>query len=805
MHDGENRVTGLRDSATEEFGPYRVYERLGIGGMATVHRAKKRGVAGFERGVALKRMLPHLSEDAEFVNSFVREAKMASLLVHPNIAQIYDFGLIDNVYYIAMEHVDGHALNRLLRDSQRHNTLPPVNVALSILCELCAALEYAHTLVDENGQPQGMVHRDVSPANLIVAQTGHLKVIDFGIATALSRQLHTESGQVKGKFGYMSPEAAQGQPVGPSSDVFSAGVVAHELLTTRPLFYGKSDYDILRRVREAEILPPSRTNPRVPALLDQVVLAALERDDRRRLQTAREFREALEQVVIEGGIRLSSNDVAEWARGTMISERGGTRELLPIASRSAVRGFPQRGFPQPVSPGSLSRMHPPVPAELYDGQQQEHPAGPRSRPIGAVSPVDPRRSDPLIESDAHPALLSGSVDRVGALPLPVSGMRMPSSQPAHPPRLRSRTPAIIALGTLCTIAAGLAVYQFVMRPTAAVAPPPLASPPAPPGPPTHTLVKFIVRPPDSIVEIGGNEVSRQSPFEIPLERGVYSVAVTRTGYKRWTSQIALRDPESQTVNVALESAAAIVRLSSQPAGLVAELDGKSLDQVTPAEFETLPGPHRLVVVGPTGTWAEDFVAAVDGTYTFHAVLPPVKRATTTSGAARTAPSAPDRTPPRAASGSAARTSAARAVIEPEEHVIDLGAESLAAKPLPKPEPLTRPAAQLEPTVTSPPALPRPVPRLSTPPLVPASTVTKLSGEVPAIQSGSGSADVYSKICIGPDGHVTSAKIIRPSAGIAAELQRTLLGWRYKPYLDDAGQPSPACFAVNFRLVFERAH
>jgi serine/threonine protein kinase len=793
MRDGDDDFTG---SAAEEFGPYLVYERLGMGGMATVHRAKKRGIAGFERGVALKRMLPHLSEDAEFVNSFVREAKLASLLVHPNIAQIYDFGQIDNVYFIAMEHVDGFDVSKLLRRSHRDNAVPPLNVVLSILAELCEALEYAHTFVDENGQPQGIVHRDVSPANLIVAQTGHLKVIDFGIAKASSRPLHTESGRVKGKLGYMSPEAVLGGAVGPPSDVFSAGVVAYELLTVQPLFSARTDYETLRRIREAEIPPPSRRNPRIPTSLDQVVLAALERDDRRRLQTAGGFRKALEQVAIEAAIRFSSSDVAEWwARGTLISDHGGSRGSPSSISRSAT----MRRFPQPVSPGLQSRMYPSPTAELSGSQSQEHSADHRSRRLSAGSLAEQLRGDPLADSDAQPFLPFGSVDRLPGEPPPVT---MPTPPVPAPPRSRFGTAVVIALGGLCTIAAGLAAYRFAMRPMAAVAPPPLA----PQSPPRPALVKFIVQPPDSIVEIGGKEVSRRSPFEIAMARGVYSIAVSHSGYRRWTSQITLHDPESQTVSVSLERAAAIVRLSSQPAGLVAQLDGKPLEHVTPIEFETSPGPHRLVVVGATGTWPQDFVAAVDGTYTFHAVLPPVKRATTTtSGAARTAPSGPERTPQRTASGNTARTSAAREVIEPEDGVIDLGAESLAAKPLPKLEPLTRPAAQPEPTVTSPPALSRPAPRLSAPPLVPASTVTKLWGEIPAIQSGSGSADVYSKICIGLDGHVTSVKIIRASAGIAAELQRTLLGWRYKPYIDDAGQPSPACFAVNFRLVFERAH
>jgi hypothetical protein len=259
--------------------------------------------------------------------------------------------------------------------------------------------------------------------------------------------------------------------------------------------------------------------------------------------------------------------------------------------------------------------------------------------------------------------------------------------------------------------------------------------------------------------------------------------------------------------VALEAATAIVRLSSQPTGLLAELDGKRLDGITPIEFVVGPGPHHLVVVGATATWPQDFAAIADGTYTFHAVLAPAKRTPTTaasSGVARATPLASDRSPQRTSSGGGARASVGRdPVVDLEDRVVELAPESPPAKPPLRAEPRPVPVPQLDPAVTRPMPSTGPVPRSSTPPLVPASTVTKLSGEIPALQGGSGSADVYSKICIGIDGRVTSVKVVRPSVGIAAALQRTLLGWRYKPYVDDAGQPSPACFALSFRLVFER--
>jgi serine/threonine protein kinase len=181
-------------SEQEVFGPYVVHERLGVGGMATVHRAKERGIEGFERIVALKRLLPHLAEDASFVKSFVREAKFASMLQHANIVQLYELGRVGSTYYISMEHIDGRDVRRILTQARKASGPPPVNVTLSLLIQLCDALEYAHARCDENGAPLGLVHRDVSPSNLLVTKTGHLKVIDFGIAKAQSAQLHTQDG-----------------------------------------------------------------------------------------------------------------------------------------------------------------------------------------------------------------------------------------------------------------------------------------------------------------------------------------------------------------------------------------------------------------------------------------------------------------------------------------------------------------------------------------------------------------------------------------------------------------------------------
>ncbi len=279
--------------------------------MASVHRAKTQGVEGFETTVALKRILPHLAEDRAFVRSFVREAKLAALLHHPNVVRIHDFGKIDDVYFLAMEYIQGHTLLQVLR-WMRVVGPPPIEVTLSLLIDLCEALDYAHTLRSPQGEPLGIVHRDLSPSNLIIEETGHLKVIDFGIAKAVSDELRTQSGLVKGKHGYMSPEALRARGVDSRSDLFSVGVIAHELLTGRRLFRVRDDYQTLQRIMRGAIEPPSRFNESCPPQVDEVVLKALSRNKDERWQSAAELRDALEHLGVELGLRPGARRVVRW-------------------------------------------------------------------------------------------------------------------------------------------------------------------------------------------------------------------------------------------------------------------------------------------------------------------------------------------------------------------------------------------------------------------------------------------------------------------------------------------------------------
>ncbi|MEP6862317.1 MAG: serine/threonine-protein kinase [Deltaproteobacteria bacterium] len=300
-------------ASEEQFGPYLVYERLGVGGMATVHRALERGVEGFERCVALKRLLPHLAEDASFIKAFVREAKLASMLAHVNIVQIYELGRVGTEYFISMEYIEGRDVRKILRHARKVTGPAPLHVTVGLMLQLLEALDYAHTKTDDQGQPLGLVHRDVSPSNLLVAPSGHLKVIDFGIAKAQSSTLRTQTGRVKGKLAYMAPEAISGsKDLDARSDVWAAGVILHELLTARPLFASKNEYQTLMKVQRGDIMPPSTFNQACTPELDAIAFKALARDPDDRFANALDMRDELNRVRKQYQLQTSHRDVAMW-------------------------------------------------------------------------------------------------------------------------------------------------------------------------------------------------------------------------------------------------------------------------------------------------------------------------------------------------------------------------------------------------------------------------------------------------------------------------------------------------------------
>ena len=296
----------------DRFGPYQLIDRVAIGGMAEVFKAKREGVEGFEKIVAVKRILPHLSENKEFLDMFVDEAKMVAGLAHPNIVQIFDLGRIDKSYYIAMEYVHGRDLRTIMRRAREKGLRMPLDLSLRVVGQVCAALEYAHRKKDERGRPMEIVHRDVSPQNILISFEGDVKLVDFGIAKAATKASNTDRGALRGKLLYMSPEQAWGRPIDRRSDVFSLGIVLYETVTeTKPFVGAGTEVSILELVRQCVITPAREINPRVPEALDRVIMQALAREPDDRYQDAGQMQRGLERFLRERP-PVSARDLARF-------------------------------------------------------------------------------------------------------------------------------------------------------------------------------------------------------------------------------------------------------------------------------------------------------------------------------------------------------------------------------------------------------------------------------------------------------------------------------------------------------------
>ncbi|HKE15869.1 MAG TPA: protein kinase [Kofleriaceae bacterium] len=422
------------------FGKYYLLERINVGGMAEVFRAKAYGVEGFERLVAVKRILPNIAEDKDFIRMFIDEAKIAVQLNHANIAQIFDLGVVDTHYYIALEHIHGRDLRAIFdRCRQRGGGQEapgepmPIAQACFVTMKVCEGLDYAHNKRDQTGRELNLVHRDVSPQNVLVSFEGEVKLIDFGIAKAAGKGSKTQAGILKGKFGYMSPEQVRGLPIDRRSDVFSAGIVLYELLTGERLFVGESDFSTLEKVRNVEILPPSTYNRRIPDELERIVLKALAKDPEERYQNGIDLHDELQAFVYTAGEFYSRKDLAGWMKATFAAEiEDETAKLESFRHMSAPDGQGEEpGVPSPPAPQPIPLSS----ARRTSGAQSAESAQPARRAtlsMPAVVPMPPgarpspprvtaggRRSGPLAAQEApvtelSPAPVAPRVPEVGA-------------------------------------------------------------------------------------------------------------------------------------------------------------------------------------------------------------------------------------------------------------------------------------------------------------------------------------------------------------------------------------------------------
>jgi serine/threonine-protein kinase len=296
---------------------YRVIERLASGGMAEVFLAESAGIEGFKKQVAIKRVLPHLSEKKRFIAMFLDEARLSAHLSHSNVAQVFDIGVGDNAYFIVMEYVDGADLKAVIEYMKRGGKTIPVESAVFIASKICEGLTYAHELRGSDNTPLRIVHRDMSPPNVLITKHGEVKIVDFGLAKATSQLEKSEAGIIKGKFSYLAPEAALGQEVDHRADIFAVGIILWEMLAGRRLFLGESDFQTVKLVQHAQIPSLVTINSAVTPDLERIVQRSLARETSARYSSARDLGRDLTQFLYRYGRPVSAYDIAEMVRGAM--------------------------------------------------------------------------------------------------------------------------------------------------------------------------------------------------------------------------------------------------------------------------------------------------------------------------------------------------------------------------------------------------------------------------------------------------------------------------------------------------------
>ncbi|MDC3958737.1 serine/threonine-protein kinase [Polyangium jinanense] len=464
-------------------GRYELLLPIAQGGMATVWAARQKGSRGFQKTVAIKTMLPSLSDDPQFEQMFLDEASLAARIHHPNVAEILDVGEQDETIYIVMEWVDGEALSVITKTAKRSNVPVPQRIALRIVRQACAGLHGAHELRNDDDQLLNLVHRDVSPQNILVSYDGIVKLVDFGVAKALGRAGgETTAGQLKGKVPYMSPEQALGQKVDRRTDIFAMGIVLYRLTTGLHPFLGENDLATMKNIISRPLLPPRMKNPSFPVELERVLLTCLKKDPNERYQTMLELDAALERVLALSGASVVDDDIGAFTRSVM-GDRGQKRRA---ALRDAVRAADERAAGIGMSPGAAQpHVHEAVSDIAITRMNSALTSFPTSMPRNSSTSIIP----PSPESYAGGAM---------------SGSLVPST----PPQKNKRAGLFMAVGavTALSLAGTFMFLRTTMEPRAAAGNAGGNVSPTPPSPPAPTQAAQTAAAPAPSASTGGGTV-----------------------------------------------------------------------------------------------------------------------------------------------------------------------------------------------------------------------------------------------------------------------------------------------------------
>jgi eukaryotic-like serine/threonine-protein kinase len=590
----------------DQLGSYRLRKRLAVGGMGEVYLGEKIGPEGFVKPVVLKCVLPQLAKDRAFVQLFLDEARLAALLNHPNIAQVYDFGLVDDIYYIAMEYVPGYTVDDIRRKLRSIHSYMPLEHIACIASQVCQGLQYAHTLTDANGIGLGLVHRDVSPHNLIVSIDGGVKIVDFGIAKARAGLTRVQAKGAVGKFGYMSPEQSRGETVDGRSDVFSLGVCLWELITNERLHDPKldraPDYSPRNPVRSV-----TEIRGDVPRQFEQIMETALAIQSEDRYPSCQEMHLALERFLAamthyagQSALAKYIKDLVEGkvenpelaASGSVVEPavRGGTapRASGELAGLEAAKKYEEvfgvtmdsgRARPRAV-PKSWQMKRPD--GEAVRTPSQPSPAAAGSRVVELKNPTN----DLELQTDDQPR---SSRTR--------SGGSRPAATPApspHPHREPRRIPWGIALLVFAVVGVSLGGYLYSDKLFALVG---NVTKRDHEKPKLMSIYRIISDPPGATVLLDGTPKEAPTPFDIELIPDVeYEITVKLPRYASKSATVkASVGTEVRPIQFKLAPAATL-KVTSDPPGAVVAVDGRVMkNTVTPATFDDVTANQELRV------------------------------------------------------------------------------------------------------------------------------------------------------------------------------------------------------------------
>ncbi len=574
-------------------GKYVIKRKLAEGGMAEIYLATSTGPEGFEKEVVIKRVRSFLSDDEGFVRMFIAEARLASQLNHANVVQIFDFDKHEDSYYLAMEYVRGCSLWELRkRCREKGVTVPPVLVA-HIGAQVAAGLHYAHRLKGADGDSLHLVHRDVTPHNVLLSLDGAVKLTDFGIAKAGNKL--TQPGMLKGKFAYMSPEQARGEEVDARTDVFALGVVLWEMLTGGRLFDGDSEIAVLRAVQESVIASPARLNPDVPAELDEVVSIALERDPEARFQSAGELERALAGCVLRHARSVDDTDVGTFVRQVLdVPLTLMERSQRSARVRSRTGEMPSAAAPtheRVAAPGeSTAVLRPSAASSGRNRPVREAP--PEESLVSASTLVLPRDRPAPSESPPAAAATSAPAEQ-GSAPKSAAPMRVAQVLPA----VASTEAAAPAKRGGKGLWVGVSVGALLLiGGAAAVLLPKQPEPSTPAAGPTATAAPQKVSAPPAKLEVP------PPPSPGPTETG---------GTDAGTAVAATAQPAAPTV----EARGTLTVVVTPYADVY--LDNKVLKKEVQgrASFQVPPGNHVLTFKHPASTEEQSFSLAPNGKVT----------------------------------------------------------------------------------------------------------------------------------------------------------------------------------------------